>query len=309
MRVPSTLLSKPAIHAIFANNTQYAMERTVQYYYPDEASPASLKVFQDQSSQIRAIRFTRDRIDEARTLENASNYAIYFLFSQDDESNRPVIYIGQSKNGVGRINNHNQYKDFWSYCILFVSDNNAFDMNAIDYMEYYFIHKLLQSKTYQLENKDTREKAPNISTFNRTTYDSYIKQIEFLLLADGIRLDAPTKSPTLKSYPLRGNDTCRIYYKEGAFVLESGAVIIPYTSSSTVKSTRQHIARQQKQLGQFVSEGKLEQLDNGSYRSTSPISFSSPSGVSSFLLGHSSNGWDAFIGVEELRRQLEGLDA
>lgn len=277
------------------------MARTIQYYYPDESNPASLKVFQDQSTQIRAIRFTRDRLQKASELENASNYAIYFLFSQKDDHSKPVIYIGQSKQGVGRITQHNQTKDFWSYCILFVSDNNVFDMNAIDYMEYYFIHKLVQSKAYQLENKDMRDREPNISTFNQTTYLSYIEQIEFLLRADGITLDAPTKAKELKYYVLRGNPTCKVYFQDGAFILEVGAVITPYTSSSTNQATIYYIDRQNKEIAQFEKEGKLEKQADGTYRSILPISFRSPSGVSCFILGQSSNGWNVFDGIQELR--------
>lgn len=277
------------------------MARTIEYYYPDESNPASLKVFQDQSTQIRAIRFTRDHLQEASELENASNYAIYFLFSQKDDHSKPVIYIGQSKQGVGRITQHNQTKDFWSYCILFVSDNKAFDMNAIDYMEYYFIRKLVKSKAYQLENKDMRDKKPNISTFNEPTYLSYIEQIEFLLRADGITLDAPTKAKQLKYYALRGNPTCKVYFQDGAFILEAGAVITPRTSQSTNQSIIYHIDRQNKEITLFEKEGKLEKQTDGTYRSILPISFRSPSAASCFILGRSTNGWDEFDGIKELR--------
>ena len=112
------------------------MARTITYYYPDETAPSSLKVFQDRSSQIRGFYFTRDRLEDIAKEENASNYAIYFLMgNSDDEYHTATIYIGQSKNGAGRINDHKQKKSFWSHCIMFVSDNNAFDMNVIDYME------------------------------------------------------------------------------------------------------------------------------------------------------------------------------
>ena len=104
------------------------MARAITYYYPDESAPSSLKVFQDRSSQIRGFYFTRDRLEDIVEVENAGNYAIYFLLGNDDDEH-PIstIYVGQSKNGAGRIIDHKYKKTFWSHCIMFVSDNNAFE--------------------------------------------------------------------------------------------------------------------------------------------------------------------------------------
>ena len=45
---------------------------------------------------------------------------------------------------------------------MFVSDNNVFDTSAIDYMEYYFIQKVVNAGAYSVENKDWRNKEPVI---------------------------------------------------------------------------------------------------------------------------------------------------
>lgn len=37
---------------------------------------------------------------------------------------------------------HDKSKTFWSFCIMFVTDNNSFDAMTIDYIEYSFINKL-----------------------------------------------------------------------------------------------------------------------------------------------------------------------
>lgn len=177
-------------------------------------------------------------------------------------------------------------------------------MNAIDYMEYYFIRKLIKSRAYELDNRDKRDREPNISTFNQPAYLSYIEQIEFLLRADGIILDAPRKSKQQKYYPLLGNPSCQVYFQDGMFVLEAGAQITPYTSESKKESTIKHIIRQKRELDQFESEGKLEKLADGSYLSILPISFKSTSAVACFLRGRSSNGWDHFEGINELRSEI-----
>ena len=133
------------------------MARTITYSYIDENNPSAIKVFQDRSSQIRGFYFKRDYLKDMAKEEYATNYAVYFLFSDASDSNGyKTIYIGQSKQGAARVGNHEKNKDFWTYCIMFVSDNNVFDANAIDYMEYHFINLLKKSGTYRLDNTEAR---------------------------------------------------------------------------------------------------------------------------------------------------------
>lgn len=62
------------------------MPRTITYYYPDENNPSSVKVFQDRSSQIRGFFFKRDYLKEVAKEAYATNYAVYFLFSDEADT-------------------------------------------------------------------------------------------------------------------------------------------------------------------------------------------------------------------------------
>ena len=279
------------------------MARAITYYYPDETAPSSLKVFQDRSSQIRGFFFTRDRLDDMAKVENAGNYAIYFLFGNDDDEHPiPTIYVGQSKNGAGRIIDHKYKKSFWSHCIMFVSDNNAFDTNAIDYMEYYFIQKVVSAGVYVVENKDERKKKPNVSIYDQPAYDQYITQIEFLLQIEGVRLTLPAKKIAEKYYKLRGKGpSAQAYFQEGKFYLEVGSIIRPSATKS--ESMKSIMDRRKQQIAQLLAEKKIAPSndDDRCYDVLYPLSFKSPSTMAVFVLGRSANGWDEFVGIEELR--------
>lgn len=279
------------------------MARAITYYYPDETAPSSLKVFQERSSQIRGFFFTRDRLEDMAKVENAGNYAIYFLLGNDDDEHPiPTIYVGQSKNGAGRIIDHKYKKSFWSHCIMFVSDNNAFDTNAIDYMEYYFIQKVVSAGVYMVENKDERKKKPNVSIYDQPAYDQYIAQIEFLLQIEGVRLTPPAKKIAEKYYKLRGKGpSAQAYFQEGKFYLEVGSIIRPSaTKSESMKSIIDH---RKQQIAQLLAEKKIapSKDDDRCYEVLYPLSFKSPSTMAVFVLGRSANGWDEFVGIEELR--------
>lgn len=279
------------------------MARAITYYYPDETAPSSLKVFQDRSSQIRGFFFTRDRLEDMAKVENAGNYAIYFLLGNDDDEHPiPTIYVGQSKNGAGRIIDHKYKKSFWSHCIMFVSDNNAFDTNAIDYMEYYFIQKVVSAGVYMVENKDERKKKPNVSIYDQPAYDQYVAQIEFLLQIEGVRLTLPVKKITEKYYKLRGKGpSAQAYFQEGKFYLEVGSIIRPSATKS--ESMKSIMDRRKQQIAQLLAEKKIapSKDDDRCYEVLYPLSFKSPSTMAVFVLGRSANGWDEFVGIEELR--------
>ena len=279
------------------------MARAITYYYPDETAPSSLKVFQDRSSQIRGFFFTRDRLEDMSKVENAGNYAIYFLLGNDDDEHPiPTIYVGQSKNGAGRIIDHKYKKSFWSHCIMFVSDNNAFDTNAIDYMEYYFIQKVISAGVYSVENKDERKKEPNVSIYDKPTYDQYITQIEFLLQIEGVRLTLPTKKIAGKYYKLRGKGpSAQAYFQDGEFYLEVGSIIRP--SATKAESMRSTMDRRELQIEQLLAEKKIapSKDDAHYYEVLYPLSFKSPSTMAVFVLGRSANGWTEFVGIKELR--------
>lgn len=279
------------------------MARAITYYYPDETAPSSLKVFQDRSSQIRGFFFTRDRLEDMAKVENAGNYAIYFLLGNDDDEHPiPTIYVGQSKNGAGRIIDHKYKKSFWSHCIMFVSDNNAFDTNAIDYMEYYFIQKVVSAGVYMVENKDERKKKPNVSIYDQPAYDQYVAQIEFLLQIEGVRLTLPAKKIAEKYYKLRGKGpSAQAYFQEGKFYLEVGSIIRPSATKS--ESMKSIIDRRKQQIVQLLAEKKIapSKDDDRCYEVLYPLSFKSPSTMAVFVLGRSANGWDEFVGIEELR--------
>lgn len=277
------------------------MQRTITYLFPDESKASHFKVFQDRNNQIKAFYFTKENIKEVEKLESANNYAIYFLFDNSEEG-ASKVYVGQSVNGIGRISSHIRNKDFWTYCILFVTDNNSFDRLAIDYMEYEFIKKLKKS-SYVLMNKDLRTSEPNISIFDKPNLLSYIKQIEFLLNAERITLDEvklTDENNEMFYFPRYKNYTAKLFVKDGKFVLAKGSIIRrPIESSQNWKSDRFY-KKNNSVVDGYIDDGKVVE-DNGGYRLLFSISYDNPSTPSSLVTGRSTNGWKFFKGLNELR--------
>lgn len=295
------------------------MQRTITYLYPDADHAASLKIFQERTSQIRGFSFTRDHVKAVEQLESAKHYALYFLFDAS-ESVSSKVYIGQSVNGVGRMTDHVRNKDFWTHCLMFVTDNNSFDKSAIDYMEYAFIGKFKDSR-YRLVNKDMRMTAPNVIYSDKPNLDEYIRQISFLLRAEGISLTQKPKHklPASKEWftydpedgpvyqPGGKNYRAAMQVREGEFVLLAGSILKrPKTNGKMAESALSK--RNNRIIDDYLDNGKVIEED-GRYTLTVDIPFASPSGPAALITGGSTNGWDFFKGLNDLRKLEETADS
>lgn len=275
------------------------MQKTITYLYPDVSKAANLKVFQDRTNQIKAFYFTKENIKDLERMESVFNYAVYFLFDSSDADSKKV-YIGQSMNGITRIYDHVRNKDFWTYCLLFVTDNNSFDKLSIDYMEHAFIKKLKKS-SFMLMNKDLRTNEPNISIYDRPNLDAYIEQIEFLLNAEGVSLQEVSPNGVGVTYyePTSKKYKAKLFVKDGKFILVEGSVIRRPTELAKDWKVNLY-ERNNNVINGYLDDGKVEEI-NGEIVLLMNIEYNSPSMPASLLSGRSENGWLFFKGLNELR--------
>lgn len=277
------------------------MERAVTYYYPDADKAESIKMFQDRVSQIRGFFFTRDSLKVAEKLPSSGNHAIYFLFndSEDDDSR---VYVGQSINGINRITEHAKTKEFWSRCLMFVSDNNSFDKLVIDYLEYAFINKF-QKSSYILTNIDPRSTEPVISVYDKPTINMYVDQIEFLLRAEGVSL-INAENVSIESdnvFLPQGKYHAKLAVSDGRFILLAGSEIKrPIESSKEWADKGRFYQRQNKIIDEYLEDGKINQSGDKFILNIN-ISFKSPSAPANLISGRAENGWLFFKHLEELR--------
>ncbi|MBB5336262.1 GIY-YIG nuclease family protein [Pectinatus brassicae] len=274
------------------------MQKAITYLYPDADNAANLKMFQDRTNQIRAFYFTRESYKQIYDLEFATNYAIYFLFDASKDEN--IVYVGQSVNGIQRIEEHIRAKAFWSYAILFVTDNNSFDKLSIDYLEYKFIQKFKKS-SYILTNKDLRINKPNISTYDRPNLETFIEQIEFLLNAEGIAFDEKLVSvKQIKYYYPSAKHNAKLFVKDGKFILAAGSEIKRPAETTKNWKDKKHFPRGNSIIDSYVENEKAKIID-GKIITQINLAFKSPSAPADLITGLSENGWKFFKGLEELR--------
>lgn len=302
--------------------------KTITYYYPDGENPSAVKIFQDRSSQVRGFRFKKDYLSLVQKEEHSDSYGIYFLLGENHGvKEKREVYVGQSKLGIQRIFSHNRNKDFWVDCIMFVSDNNIFDTNAIDYMEYYFINLIKNSSRYTLNNVEQRNKEPNLNYLDKMVYETYLNQIEFLLKAEDIYLDSKqdedalqntsnisqSKPETTSNEYKENYDSSKLYfpksekynasikYENGLFILTKNSIVHKPKKRMLNWSDGGNLYRiLVKEQREYEESGLLEDMGD-KYKVLSEIPFKNPSAAGKVVSGTSVNGWDFFTNIQELK--------
>ncbi|MDE4085384.1 GIY-YIG nuclease family protein [Planococcus maritimus] len=278
--------------------------RTLMLHFPDAHHATSLRIFQDPTSQIRGFYFKKSQLSKVESLDYANNHAVYFLFSETEESS---VYIGQSINGIKRIKSHLREKDFWQFGILLVTDNNTFDKLSIDYLEYYFIQAFSKTQ-YSLENQDLRPIAPNVNVFNLSTLNSFASQIQFLLEAMGISFKPSSSTEEEnkrdESFKAKSPHQASIRLQDGKYILQANSLIkAPLDRTKGWSDGGNFFQRSKRRYDQLIESGKAVSIDEKSAKLIDDVEFNSPSTPAALCSGHSQNGWVFWEGLDEKRKK------
>lgn len=208
---------------------------------------------------------------------------IYYLINEDEDNNIAQIYIGQTRNGIIRLDDHNRSKDFWNKAIMFLAESRTFTLDMISGLEKFAIIKAQASKRYRIENSVIPKY--EIDEYDLVSVEEIYDEIQFIMATLGYKMsDAKTDSFQKQVFHTTRNGIAAlgVYDGEKFEVLEGSQV-----SSVLYPSVPQSIKQQ---WFTALKNGDIVYQDNKHYLSKS-MSFFSPSAAACFVLGASANGW------------------
>lgn len=204
------------------------------------------------------------------------------MISENDNNKIAQVYVGQTRNGVARLDDHNRSKGFWSKAIMFLSDNKTFSLDMISGLEAYAINKAHEAKRYKVENSVNPKY--EIDEYDLPLIEEVYEEIKFIMATQGYKLDntrdALNDSNTLHT-TRNGTRAFGVYDGERFEVLEGSEVDM---------SRKCHSAVMERQRQTALVNGDIVCVD-GKHKLTISVSFTSPSSAAMFVLGGSTNGW------------------
>lgn len=249
-------------------------------YY--NGQPDGIRSVRRHLSTITTYVIPRPLLSEAKKISGITRPGIYYLINENDENRIAQIYIGQTRNGVTRLDDHNRSKDFWNKAIMFLADSKTFSLDMISGLEEYAIIKAHEAKRYKVEN--SVKPKYEIDEYDLPSIEEVYDEIQFVMATLGYKMNNAKENKEAREVfhtTRNGIQAQGIYTGDKFEVLEDSEVDMSRPCPfETLK----------KQRDTALENGDIK-LVKGKYILTSSIAFTTPSGASSFVLGGSTNGW------------------
>lgn len=274
--------------------------KTIRIYLAD-GTPTGIRHAEMVNWTGQALVCPRLRLPELFGWDEARRPGVYFLFG-DDDSGKPVAYVGEAEDVASRLTHHAANKEFWTVAVMVTSKDDNLTKAHVKYLEAR-CHDIGKAAGRVKLLNATTPTTPKLPRPDCDAMEDFLGPLKVLVGALGFRvLDAldkppdPTSSVALSAeflhmrVPKHGVDAAMALSDEG-YVVQSGSTVSAKEkpSLSPALSDRRH---------DLVERGVLVG-DGAALRLTTPQLFSSASAASSFVCGYTQSGsnWATESGV------------
>lgn len=244
--------------------------------------PDGIRSIRRNLSTMTVYVIPRPLLSEAKNISGINRPGIYYLINESDDNKIAQIYVGQTRNGIARLDDHNRSKDFWNKAIMFLAESKTFTLDMISGLEKFAIIKAQESKRYKVEN--TVVPKYEIDEYDLASVEEIYDEIQFIMGTQGYKMDDSKTSldeATILHTTRNGIEAFGIYDGEKFEVLEGSQVNV---------DKKVNLERYNKQRDELLENGSITKVD-GRYILNAILTFNTPSGASDFILGGSTNGW------------------
>lgn len=244
--------------------------------------PDGIRSIRRHLSTMTTYVILRPLLGEAKKITGINRPGIYYLINENDENKIAQIYIGQTRNGVVRLDDHNRSKDFWNKAIMFLADSKTFSLDMISGLEEYSIIKAHESNRYKVEN--SVKPKYEIDEYDLPSIEEVYEEIQFIMATQGYKLDnarASLNESSVFHTTRNGIKAYDVYDGDKFQVLEGSEVNLAKPAN---------LEKYNKQRKELLEKGDIiQQADKYILKVT--LEFNTPSGAGEFILGGSINGW------------------
>lgn len=258
-----------------------AISKKLEIIYHN-GQPDGIRSIRRHLSTMTTYVIPRPLLSESKKLIGINRPGIYYLISENDDNKIAQIYIGQTRNGVSRLDDHNRSKDFWNKAIMFLADSKTFSLDMISGLEAYAINKATDAKRYKVEN--TVNPRYEIDEYDLPLIEEVYEEIKFIMATQGYKMEhsqSTLNEANILHTTRNGIHALGVYDGDQFEVLEGSQIDM---------SRKCHSEKVEKQRQTAVQNGNIVK-DGDQYILNMSISFTSPSTAAMFALGGSTNGW------------------
>lgn len=258
-----------------------AISKKLEMIYHN-GQPDGIRSIRRNLSTMTTYVIPRPLLSEAKNISGINRPGIYYLINEDDGNKIVQLYIGQTRNGITRLDDHNRSKDFWNKAIMFLSESKTFTLDMISGLEKFAIIKAQESKRYKVENSIVPKY--EIDEYDLAAVEEIYDEIQFIMATQGYKMN-DAKS-TLNEADILHTTQNGIM----AFGVYNGEKFEVLDGSQINLGKPAYLQRYNRQREDLISQQSIINVD-GKYILKVTLSFDTPSGAGQFILGGSINGW------------------
>lgn len=258
-----------------------AISKKLEVIYHN-GQPDGIRSIRRNLSTMTTYVIPRPLLSEAKNISGINRPGIYYLINEDDGNKIVQLYIGQTRNGIARLDDHNRSKDFWNKAIMFLAESKTFTLDMISGLEKFAIIKAQESKRYKVENNVVPKY--EIDEYDLAAVEEIYDEIQFIMATQGYKLDdaKTTLNEAVILHTTRnGIAAFGAYDSEKFEVLEGSQINMEKPA---------HLPKYNRQREELLSKQSIVKSED-KYVLKITLEFNTPSGASDFVLGGSTNGW------------------
>ena len=154
--------------------------------------PDGIRSIRRNLSTMTTYVIPRPLLSEATSISGITRPGIYYLINESDDNRIAQIYIGQTRNGINRLDDHNRSKDFWNKAIMFLAESKTFTLDMTSGLEKFAIMKAQESKRYKVENSVVPKY--EIDEYDLVAVEEIYDEIQFIMATQGYKMDDAKRS-------------------------------------------------------------------------------------------------------------------
>lgn len=258
-----------------------AISKKLEMIYHN-GQPDGIRSIRRNLSTMTTYVIPRPLLSEAKNISDINRPGIYYLINEDDGNKIVQLYIGQTRNGITRLDDHNRSKDFWNKAIMFLAESKTFTLDMISGLEKFAIIKAQESKRYKVENNIVPKY--EIDEYDLAAVEEIYDEIQFIMATQGYKMN--NAKSTLNEADILHTTQNGIM----AFGVYNGEKFEVLDGSQINLDKPAHLQRYNRQREDLISQQSIVNAD-GKYILKVTVDFDTPSGASNFVLGGSTNGW------------------
>lgn len=134
-----------------------------------------------------SYKIPRNKLKECKELKDINNTGVYILIGIDEKTGNNRAYIGEAENIYNRLLQHNKSKEFWSECLVFVSQDNSLNKAHIKYIENELYAKAINVDRFIIENESQPTKS-SLDGADEIRANKFCKKVQLLTSLYGYHL-------------------------------------------------------------------------------------------------------------------------